>query len=101
MGRTVIILPDDLEAEFRNEVYRRLGMRKGSITKAIIEAIKLWLGHEDERILTIVGRYKSGDELSLDDFKAIMEYCRSLGRRCSGCVLYKKFGKCPVVVSVR
>ena len=44
MGRTVIILPDDLEKRFKSEVFRRLGMKKGNITRAIQEAIELWIG---------------------------------------------------------
>jgi len=43
MGRTVIILPDDLEKRFKSEVFRRLGMKKGNITRAIQEAIELWI----------------------------------------------------------
>jgi len=43
ISKTKIILPDDLEKEFREEVFRRLGMKKGNITLAIEEAIKDWL----------------------------------------------------------
>jgi hypothetical protein len=55
----------------------------------------------EHKVLDIVGKYRSGDELSLEDFKVIMEYCRSLGKRCGECVLHRKFGKCPIVISVR
>jgi len=43
MGRIDIILPDDLEQEFREEVFKQLGMKRGNITIAIIDAIKLWI----------------------------------------------------------
>ena len=43
MGRIDIILPDDLEEEFRMEVAKELGMRRGNLTLAIQEAIKLWI----------------------------------------------------------
>ncbi len=43
MARLDIILPDDLEKEFRNEVFRAYGMKKGNISLAIESAIKLWL----------------------------------------------------------
>ena len=43
MGRIVVELDEELETAFRNEVARRLGMKKGNIKKAIEEAIKLWM----------------------------------------------------------
>jgi hypothetical protein len=43
MGRIDIILPDDLEEEFRAEVAKELGMKKGNLTLAIQEAIRLWI----------------------------------------------------------
>jgi len=42
----------------------------------------------EHKVLEIVGKYKGGDELSLEDFKVIMEYCRSVKMDCMGkCVL--------------
>lgn len=43
MGRIDVILSDELEAEFREEVYRQKGMKKGNIKKAIEDAIRLWI----------------------------------------------------------
>jgi len=43
MGRMDIILPDDLEEEFRAEVAKELGMRRGNLTLAVQEAIRLWI----------------------------------------------------------
>lgn len=43
MGRMYVILPDDLEEQFRKEVFNRFGMRKGNLTIAIEEAIKNWI----------------------------------------------------------
>jgi hypothetical protein len=43
MGRMDIILPDELEHRFREEVFKRYGMKKGNITIAIREAIELWI----------------------------------------------------------
>jgi len=48
MGRMDIILPDDLEAQFRKAVFKRFGMRKGNLTKAVQEAIRQWI-EEGER----------------------------------------------------
>jgi len=43
-----VILPDDLEEQFRKEVFNRLGMRKGNLTIAIEEAIKNWINKGDD-----------------------------------------------------
>lgn len=48
MGRLDIILPDDLEARFREEVFRRLGMKRGNLTKAIREAVTQWIENKGE-----------------------------------------------------
>jgi hypothetical protein len=43
MGRIVVELDEELENAFRNEIARRLGMKKGNIKIAIEEAIKTWI----------------------------------------------------------
>jgi hypothetical protein len=43
MGRMDIILPDNLEEEFRAEVAKELGMRRGNLTLALQEAVRLWI----------------------------------------------------------
>jgi transcriptional regulator len=43
MGRIVVELSSELEKQFRDEVARRLGMKKGNIKTALEEAIKTWI----------------------------------------------------------
>ena len=43
MGRMDIILPDDLEKKFRQEVANRLGMKRGNLKMAVIQAIQQWI----------------------------------------------------------
>jgi hypothetical protein len=43
MGRIVVELSSELEKQFRDEVARRLGMKKGNIKIALEEAIKTWI----------------------------------------------------------
>jgi len=43
MGKINLTISDGLEKRFREEVFRRLGMKKGNIQIAIEEAIKLWI----------------------------------------------------------
>ena len=49
IGRIDIILPDDKEKELRMEVGRRVGVRRGALTNAIIEAIDMWLEKGKEK----------------------------------------------------
>ena len=43
MGKLNIILDDTVEKNFREAIYRKLGMKKGNISKALEEAIDLWI----------------------------------------------------------
>jgi len=43
MARFTIEIPDDLHKEFRIRVIEVYGTEKGAITKAIVEAIRVWL----------------------------------------------------------
>jgi len=43
MGTLKVVIPDDLEKVFREEVFKSKGMKKGNISKAVEEAIKLWI----------------------------------------------------------
>lgn len=49
MGRIDIILPDDKEKKLRMEVGRRVGVKRGALTDAIIEAIDAWLEEGNEK----------------------------------------------------
>ncbi|MBW2672812.1 MAG: hypothetical protein JRD89_05240 [Deltaproteobacteria bacterium] len=43
MGKMIVTIDDDLEREFRIEVAKRFGGRRGDMKKAIEEAIKKWI----------------------------------------------------------
>lgn len=43
MGRLNVSIKDKIEAEFREEVFKRKGMKKGNLTKAVEEAMLLWI----------------------------------------------------------
>ncbi len=43
MGRIILTINDDLEKQFRMEIAKRLGMKKGNIQIAAEEAIKMWI----------------------------------------------------------
>jgi hypothetical protein len=43
MGRINVVLPDEIEDNFRKEVAKSKGLKKGNIGKAIEEALILWI----------------------------------------------------------
>jgi len=51
MGRMDIVLSDDLEKKFRDEVVKRLGFKKGNISIAIEEAIKVWIDQKSGKMV--------------------------------------------------
>ena len=50
MGIISIVLKDTTEEKFRKAVATKLGMRKGNISKALEEAIDLWIKSYIEKI---------------------------------------------------
>ena len=50
MGAIKVILSDDLEEKFRNEVFKSKGMKKGNITLAIEEAVSAWIDAQQQKI---------------------------------------------------
>lgn len=49
MGRINFVISDEIEETFRQEISKSKGMRKGNISKAIEEAILLWIEVEKEK----------------------------------------------------
>lgn len=43
VGRIDAVIPDNLETQFRMEIIKRFGGRKGDLQRAVVEAIKLWI----------------------------------------------------------
>jgi len=43
MGKIVVEIDDKLEKEFRHLILDVYGTRRGALTKAVEEAIKLWI----------------------------------------------------------
>ncbi len=43
MGKLNVKVQDSVDDRFREEVFKRKGMKKGNLTKAIEEAMLLWI----------------------------------------------------------
>jgi len=48
VGRLDVIIPDDLEKQFRMKVLDKFGAEKGALSKATAEAMRLWLRQESQ-----------------------------------------------------
>ncbi|MFC2143066.1 hypothetical protein ACFLQN_01560 [Candidatus Aenigmatarchaeota archaeon] len=51
MGRLDIVISDDIEKKFRDEIVKRLGFKKGNISIAIEDAIKDWLNKKSGKMV--------------------------------------------------
>jgi hypothetical protein len=43
MGKINLKIRDEIEQKFREEVFKRKGLKKGNLTKAVEEAMILWI----------------------------------------------------------
>jgi hypothetical protein len=43
MGKLNVIIREDIDQKFREEVFTRKGMKKGNLTKAVEEAMLMWV----------------------------------------------------------
>jgi len=48
MARWHIIIPDDLDKKFRMRVLEKYRSEKGALSKAVVEAIELWLKQDEK-----------------------------------------------------
>lgn len=58
MGKLVIQIPPEIEFMFRQEAAKRFGYRKGSLKKAIEEALKVWILLTPDEIENVLKRWE-------------------------------------------
>jgi hypothetical protein len=49
-SRVIAVLPDSLEAEFRQLAMKKFGMKRGYLKKAFIEAVETWVKLQKESL---------------------------------------------------
>jgi hypothetical protein len=47
MARINLVIEDELDEQFRSEVAKRLGMKKGNLKIAIEEAFRFWIDKKE------------------------------------------------------
>ena len=48
MGRINFSVKDKVELKFREEVFKRKGMKKGNLKESLEEAMLMWIGNSSE-----------------------------------------------------
>ncbi len=48
MGRVSVDIPDDLEKELRLKTVERFGGKKGDLSRAVEEAVRTWIGKQEQ-----------------------------------------------------
>jgi hypothetical protein len=48
MGRICVELSDEMEKQLRFKTVERFGGKKGDLTRAVEEAVKTWIGKEEQ-----------------------------------------------------
>jgi hypothetical protein len=43
VGKINLVVSDELEKKFRDAVYKKYGLKRGNITKAVDEALEDWI----------------------------------------------------------
>lgn len=43
MGKITVSIPDEIEESVRKKAMKKWGMKKGYLSKAVLEALKQWL----------------------------------------------------------
>jgi hypothetical protein len=56
MGKVLITLPDELEKRFRDEVSKRLGMKKGNLAQAVQESLEIWIFREATKLSELIDK---------------------------------------------
>jgi len=48
MGKLNLKVKEDIDRKFREEVFKRKGMKKGNLTEALQEAMLLWISVDEK-----------------------------------------------------
>lgn len=77
MGRIDAEIPDDLESQFRMEIIKRFGGKKGDLQRSVEEALRLWIESDVVKELEETATSKVNTPITHD--KAV-EALRNMGR---------------------
>lgn len=77
MGKLNVIIQDSVDKKFREEVFKRKGMKKGNLTEALEEAMQLWVNADVMQSLKQKAM-KAGTTIT--ERKDIIETMKTMGR---------------------
>ena len=77
MGKLNVIISDDTDTKFRQEVFKRKGMKKGNLTEAIEEAMKLWIKSD---LIESIKQKALSKGVTTADMKQLVDALKTQGR---------------------
>lgn len=77
MGKLNLIISDELDDKFRLEVAKRLGMKKGNLTKAVEEAMEMWVNSD---IMEKLKEKAMREDTTITERKDIVNTLKSTGK---------------------
>ena len=77
MGKLNVIISDDTDTKFRQEVFKRKGMKKGNLTEAIEEAMKLWIKSD---LIESIKQKALSKGVTTADMKQLIDALKTQGR---------------------
>jgi hypothetical protein len=77
MAQLNVVISDEVDAEFRQQVFKRKGMKKGNITEALEEAIRLWINSD---VINSIKRKALSKEVKGADMKQLIDTLVARGK---------------------
>ena len=77
MGKLNLIINDGLDDKFRLEIAKRLGMKKGNLTKAVEEAMELWINSD---VVQKLKQKAMKSDTTITEMRDIVDTLKTIGR---------------------
>jgi len=77
MGKLNVVISEDIDTKFRQEVFKRKGMKKGNLTEALEEAMTLWIKSD---FIENIKRKALSKGVTTADMKLLVDALKTQGK---------------------